>query len=193
MIPVDYNDEQLMQIQAETLYVLNEQLQIIRINEANAAADTAFFIGSTTQGMQVYVAEWMPESFERELHLHLREGIQISHLYTLLGRYYAVKDIWAGPAYAFSSEQLEHLPPPEPDVILIDKAQDTLLERYFPDLIEQLQLRMPVVGYVSDGAVVSVCCSARTSAKAVEASLATTSDYRGRDLAAKTVRSWLMR
>ncbi|MVP01829.1 GNAT family N-acetyltransferase [Paenibacillus lutrae] len=49
---------------------------------------------------------------------------------------------------------------------------------------------MPVAAYIVNGEAVSVCCSARKSMKAAEASLSTIEPHRGKGYASHVVQEW---
>lgn len=183
-----YHDAELMRIQAETLYVLDESRRIIGINEPSLAADTAVFVGMTRYGPQVHVAADMPGHIEQELRLHCEGEPDIKQLCTIVEGYQPVKRVWVGPAYAFPAEHAE--PPAEPDVVVIRPSNADLLDAFFPEIKVELMNRQPVLGFVIGNAAVSVCCSARSSRFAAEAGLATAPAYRGRELAVKTAARW---
>ena len=72
----------------------------------------------------------------------------------------------------------------------IDERSANLLNRYFPYTRSVLADRMPVVGVVVEGSVVSACFSARRGPIACEAGVATEEAYRGRGFGAAVVAAW---
>lgn len=98
-----------------------------------------------------------------------------------------VADEWLGPAFRFPVFR-EHRP--MDDVLLIDEATAHLLDRHFPYTRSILGWRSPVLGLVRDGAVVSVCYSARRRPDAAEAGVDTDEAYRGAGLAVAVVQAW---
>ncbi|SMF80758.1 Predicted acetyltransferase [Paenibacillus uliginis N3/975] len=189
MKSIDLNDDQLMQIQASTLYVLDETGRMIRINEPGETDSPALFIGKTHNSMHTYISDRLPEAIAEELNDHIKSSINIVMLCEIIGKYSAVKNVWIGPAYAY----LHSIPPSMEDeqVMVINENNAHMLSRHFDHLTLKLTEHLPIVGYVWDGQVVSLCCSARISDRATEASLSTVEDFRGRGLAAKVTAKWI--
>lgn len=185
-----YDDAELMRIQSETLYLLDGRRRIIGINEPSQAAETAVFVGTTRFGREVLVAADMPDPMEEELRMQCERGTNISivQMSKTIETYMPVKQIWVGPAYVFPDKPIE--PAADPGIVFIDQSNADLLETYFSEIKSELEERLLVIGCVIGDTAVSVCCSARTSAKAAEASLSTASDFRGRGLAVKAAARW---
>jgi GNAT superfamily N-acetyltransferase len=76
------------------------------------------------------------------------------------------------------------------DVRRINATNVQLLDRFFPYTRTVLEARLPVVGVIVDGAVVSACFSARRNDIAAEAGVATEDAYRGRGFGAAVVSAW---
>lgn len=183
-----YDDAELMRIQSETLYLLDGRRRIIGINEPSQTADTAVFVGTTRLGRELLAAADMPDPIEEELRMQCERETDIMQMIKTIEQYLPVKQIWIGPAYVFPSEPGE--PSADPGIVLIDQSNAYLLETYFPEIKSEIEERLPVIGCVIGDIAVSICCSARTSAKAAEASLSTASEFRGRGLAAKAAARW---
>lgn len=183
------NDDQLMKIQASTLYVLNEAERMIRINEPDAVSAPALFIGKTCSSVYTYVSHQVPVAIVEELNDEIQSPINIIKLCTIIEKFSKVKQVWIGPAYAY----LHPTPPSMEDeqVVVIQENNVHMLSRHFDHLIHCLTDHMPIAGYVVDGQVVSLCCSARISERAAEASLSTVVDFRGKGLAAKVTAQWI--
>ncbi len=184
------DDTELMRIQSETLYLLDGRRRIIGINEPSQAAETAVFVGTTRFGRELLVAADMPDPIEEALRMQCEPGTDISivHMSKTIETYMPVKQIWVGPAYVFPDEPIE--PAADPAIVLIHQSNASLLKTCFPEIQSELEERQPVIGYVIGDTAVSVCCSARKSAKAAEASLSTAAAFRGRGLGAKAAARW---
>jgi predicted GNAT family acetyltransferase len=76
------------------------------------------------------------------------------------------------------------------DICLITDANRHYLLRYFNDVNDQYEYRTPIVAFIVNGSAVSVCCSARKSNQAIEASLFTVDQYRGKGIASYLVAEW---
>jgi RimJ/RimL family protein N-acetyltransferase len=97
---------------------------------------------------------------------------------------------WQGPALRFGPQATTSSDDETAAVQRIDAASAHLLERHFPYTRQVLDSRIPVLGVVLDGWVVSACYSARRRPSAAEAGVATEEPYRGRGLAAMVVAAW---
>jgi GNAT acetyltransferase len=182
------SDIELMKIQAETLYVLDIKNRIIRINESYQAHSPAVFFGKTKECMVTYFHHELPESIIEEVIENTAESIDIMNLCRIIEKYKMVKEIYIGPAYKFNhvdcSSDLAN------GVIVINESNRHLLMNHFPILMNELEERTPAVGYLLNNEIVSVCCCARKSPKAAEASLKTIEGYRGKGYAQQVVLEW---
>lgn len=76
------------------------------------------------------------------------------------------------------------------ETLAITEANSDLLVQNFPYTKSVLAERSPVVGVERDGALVAACYSARHSATAAEAGVATVESHRGQGLAVAVVSAW---
>lgn len=187
MSRIRFNDNELMTIQASTLFLLNEENRIIGINERNQTSSPAFFIGKTKDSIHPYFHIDLPQRIVDELQHSLEETINLIELCKIIEKYKRVKAMWIGPAYTFS-HVLTH--PKETKIEVINESNTHLLGSHYSNLIGELEDRKPIVGYIINEEAVSVCCSARRSSKAAEASLMTIEPFRGKGLAQKVVHAW---
>ncbi len=184
-------NHELMNLQAETLYVLDEHQRIVAINEPLEMQPPAVFVGKTTEGLVIRFRKDLPQTAIDEILGILEvvpDPLNIVRLCSIIERYRKVSDIWMGPAYVYpgSEARIEC----DPAVHLIDETNRHLLKKHFPFLYEGLAGHLPAAGYVLGGEFVSICCSARVSAKAAEASLKTADAFRGQGFAKLVVRAW---
>ncbi|MET3699584.1 GNAT acetyltransferase-like protein [Bacillus oleivorans] len=95
-------------------------------------------------------------------------------------------NLWIGPAYVF------------PDVkdragtqaVEVTQENKELLKPYFPYTFENFKYKQPCFVIVEDNITVSICCSARKSTTADEASVFTHEDYRGKGYGLDVTSAW---
>ncbi|WP_199620779.1 GNAT family N-acetyltransferase [Paenibacillus alkalitolerans] len=184
---VSFNDNELMRVQASTLYVLNNENKIVRINEPAQASAPIFFVGKTRDSNLILVRHDLPQSIVEELTAATIGSFNITDLCRIVEKYKRVKDVWLGPAYYFNKNIKQDT---DQNIVVINETNSHLLSEYFDHLTKTLLYRTPIASYVADGHAVSVCCSARKSNAAAEASLLTVPRYRGMGLAQKVVTKW---
>jgi len=183
-----FNDNELMKMQASTLYVLNEEEKIISINEPIQKCPPAIFIGQTNKSITTFFRNDIPQNIIEEINIITKDSINIFNLCRIIEKYKKVKDIWVGPAYVLN--QKETNTELDTEVTLIDVSNKHLLNKHFGHLINELEIRSPIMGYVMNKEVVSVCCTARKSNNAAEASLSTIEQFRGKGFAQKVTYGW---
>ncbi|WP_018978886.1 GNAT family N-acetyltransferase [Saccharibacillus kuerlensis] len=184
---IPLSDNELMQIQAETLYVLNDN-KIISINEPQQQTNTPLlFLGKTRTTTFKYFNTAIPQSLIEEVNQLLQQDLNIVLLCNTLSTYKTPENIWIGPAY--SIPELD-FPIEDKGIQIITESNRHYLTPYFNNVNEEYEYRSPVIAFVDQGHAVSVCCSARKSDKAIEASLYTIEAYRGKGIAARLVAYW---
>ncbi|MCJ8013243.1 GNAT family N-acetyltransferase [Paenibacillus sp. KQZ6P-2] len=177
-----------MKIQVETLYVLDDRERIAAINEPLDMQPPAVFIGKTKEGLVIRFRRDLPQKLIEEILSCTEASLDVVQLCRVIESYKKVTDIWMGPAYVFRWDDVP--PVAEPNILLIGESNRHLLKKNFSILHEELSEHLPAAGYVADGEVVSICCSARISGRAAEASLKTVEAFRGQGLAPLVVQSW---
>lgn len=176
----------MMKIQAETLYTMDNQKRLLSINEPDGGQAPALFIGITSVGQCSYYHHQLPFTLIEELGCDAELPLDVAKLIRRVETLKPVKSVWMGPAYTFPETCGEW----NPNVQLIESHRTFLLEEHFPDLIEHLHEKMPVAAYVIEDSAVAVCCSARVSQQGAEASLYTAPHFRGQGYAAEAVKCW---
>jgi RimJ/RimL family protein N-acetyltransferase len=78
------------------------------------------------------------------------------------------------------------------DVVRVAGANGHLLRAHFPDVLADLETSQPCVARLEDGHAVSVCFSARITARAAEAGLHTAPFARLRGHAAAVTAGWAL-
>jgi len=176
----------MMKIQAETLYTMDNQKRLLSINEPDGGQAPALFIGISSVGQCSYYHEQLPFTLIEELGCDAELPLDVAKLIRRVETFKPVKSVWMGPAYTFPETCGEW----NPNVQLIESHRTFLLEEHFPDLIEHLHEKMPVAAYVIEDSAVAVCCSARVSQQGAEASLYTAPNFRGQGYAVEAVKCW---
>jgi len=176
----------MMNIQADTLYTMDDRKRLLRINEPDGGQAPALFIGITSAGPCSFYHEQLPSSLIEKLGYETGFPLDIPKLIRSVETFKPVKSVWMGLAYAFPEKCGQW----HPNVQLIDPHHTFQLAEHFPDFIELPYEKMPVAAYVIEDSAVAVCCSARVSTQGAEASLYTAPDFRGRGYAAEAVKCW---
>ncbi|HBU84216.1 MAG TPA: N-acetyltransferase [Paenibacillus sp.] len=176
----------MMKIQADTLYTMDDQKRLVSINEPDGVQAPALFIGITSIGQCSYFHEQLPFTLIEELGCDTKLSLDIAKLIRRVEKFKPVKSVWMGPAYVFPEKCGEW----HPNVQIIDSHCSFLLAEHFPELIECLHEKTPVAAYVMEDSAVAVCCSARVSKRGAEASLYTAPGFRGHGYAVEAVKCW---
>lgn len=188
-------DLELIEQQAETLFLQNETKRLLYVNEPDKPEAPRFFLGRTKQGNIYRFRHDVPETVVNQLEelaasepipeaLH-DEPAHFAAFQDVLHEHRAVRKVWMGPAYRFSEE----LKRPS-GIVRITDANADFLDDSFADLKAILSDKQPCVAVVNEHRAVSICCCARTSPYASEASLETLEAFRGRGYAAAVVAGW---
>ncbi|MBD8497267.1 GNAT family N-acetyltransferase [Paenibacillus arenosi] len=177
-----------MQIQAKTLYLLDGN-KIVGINDPGQQANVPLvFFGRTRNSIFTYFRTDLPQSLKDEIDQQIRTDLNIIALCNILRTYKQLKRIWMGPAY-----MVPKLPSfMNQDICIITESNRHYLNRYFNDVNEQYEHKSPIIAFIDNGHAVSVCCSARKSNQAIEASLFTLEQHRGKGIAPNLVAIWSM-
>jgi GNAT superfamily N-acetyltransferase len=159
----------------------------VRINEPDQTSAPLIFIGKTKNETVKYYKYDLPQPLIDQIDEVTQREVNIVNVCKILEKYKTLKTVWIGPAYSFP----ELIPSNyDRNVCLITDLNRHYLEKYFPDLNEEYEYRSPIVGYIEDNCAVSICCTARSSSRAIEASLLTIEQYRGKGFADKVVLEW---
>ncbi|MBO1513722.1 GNAT family N-acetyltransferase [Metabacillus bambusae] len=178
-----------MEIQAEVLFQYDKSGRMQQINEPLKMNAPLFFLGRTKDGNVTKFHSALSDTKISEIKKVIAEdslNVNLSKLINMLkSSTQSIKNLWIGPAYVFSDNINR------PSVALkITYENKHLLLKEFPTIFEQLEWRQPCFGIIEDGFVVSICCSARRSLSAAEASVETIEEYRGRGYGVQTAIAW---
>lgn len=125
---------EMLKIQANTLYTINEQQRLLSINEQGGGQAPALFIGMTSAGSLIYYHEQLPPDLMDELSKDCELPLDIPKLIRKVETFEPVNRVWMGPAYAFPEISHEW----NQKVQLIGQEQRYLLAEHFPELTDHL-------------------------------------------------------
>lgn len=176
-----------MEIQVGVLFKNDRYGRITKINEPLGLDAPLFFLGRTKEGNVLRFNANFPDSF-KELIVNLNQdqaNIDLAKLMMTLNKIKTINNIWIGPAYVFSEDFAM-----SSNAVKISKENIGILQKGFPNLINELEWRQPIFAIIEHGIAVSVCCSARKNVNAVEASVETLEGYQGKGYGTESVIAW---
>nr|WP_225941948.1 GNAT family N-acetyltransferase [Sporosarcina limicola] len=175
-------------MQTEVLFKTDSLGRITEINEPSNLPAPLFFLGRTKQGNRIHFNTYFPESYKNKIIEVINQDqttINLAKLIGILNKVKTISNLWVGPAYVFPENFMM-----TSNAVKITNENKELLEIGFPNLLEQFKWRQPFFAIIKDGRAVSVCCSARKSTKAAEASVETMEAYQGQGYGTETVIAW---
>ncbi|GAB6477696.1 GNAT family N-acetyltransferase [Bacillus cereus group sp. MYBK71-2] len=178
----------LIVIQVEVLFVHNQVGKIKYVNEQGNTKAPRFFLGRTREGSITRYHCDLDDETVGKIEKLIREPsnhIEIAKIIHVLNEERTVKNIWMGPAFMFSN----NLHKPTRTIQITEKNKELLREN-FPNLIEQMEWRQPYFAIVKNEKVVSICCSARSTPVAAEASVETLVEFQGNGYGTDVVTAW---
>lgn len=181
-------DIRLMQLQIKVLLKLDDLERITGINEPESLSGPSLFLGRTKQGNVLRFNADFPEKVKKQIEEMIKPdsmSVNLANVLSILNNYKPVVNLWLGPAYVFPEDikTMNH-------AVQITEENQVLLKHGFPELLSQWEWRQPILAMIKDGMAVSVCCSARKSSAAAEASLETLEAYRGKGYAHEAALAW---
>ncbi len=193
------SDRELMKIQVEVLFTLDENGYLLGINEPGGDAELAprFFIGHTNESSICRFRFDLPEDVVTQLkevaaaEPMLMESRTCPKSYDLfkdiLHSHAPIERIWIGPAYRFPKRIARPT-----NVVRLSPENAGLLQGDFAKLVPELNNGRLCLAVVEDSQAVSVCRSVRSSSRAHEAGVDTLDPYRRRGYAASSVAAWTL-
>src|SRR5688500_2819861 len=187
--------KQLMRFHIEALYTHDSQGRMLAVNDPGGAPAPRVFLGRTPHGNVWRIRHDVPEDIAELLNAlcamtddgerALGAPGDVARFEEVLARSAPVERVWTGPAF--------HVPirlETPTDTIAITNENRALLEPNFTPWLEDVGTCQPFFAAVSDGQVVSVCGSVRTTRDADEAGVETHPAHRGRGHAPRVVLAW---
>jgi len=182
------SDLELMVHHVNVLFRHDNENRLTVVNELPYDVAPRIFIGATRLGNVVRFSKSLDDSLVKKLEqvTGSNPGALLGEVIKILSKDRIVNNIWIGPAYVF------------PDVrdrtctkaIMLTNKNKEILKPYFPYTFGDFENKQPCFVIVEDNIPVSICCSARQTLKAAEASVFTHENYRGRAYGADVANAW---
>lgn len=188
-------DLELLDLQAEALFVHDAAGRLLRVNEPNPTDPAPyFFLGRSRDGNLWRTRSDLPAALAAELaRLAAAEpatGDRVAPRgeaeYCALLRQHA-PNVHTDNGLAYWLPAAE---PPPPHVLMLTADQLAVVDAYFPWLRVEMAGCAPVALVVMDGVAVAAGFSSRVTARACEAGVYTVEAYRGRGCAVAVMRAW---
>jgi len=194
-VSTKYSDIELIQIQANVLFVYNSHNRLLRLNELNPTHPAPqFFLSRCTSGNIWRVRHDLPATLKVELErlatnepiIHeLNQSPSFLGSYTeLLEQHMPITSVGGGPSYMLP----EHLS--SDNALLITSENIDLLKANFSWGLTEFDECSPFAVIVEDGKAVAACFTARSTSLAAEAGVFTIETHRKRGYALEAVRGW---
>ncbi len=175
------------------LYVHDEQMRMLAINQWDGGVVPRFFLGRTGLGNVWRFRADLPTELIEELEaLCVQETGAVlkdpkfkdAYIH-LLSAHEEIKAIWQGPSYYCYKPIKASIAP-----LHITPANAELLEAGLDDWLADVPYRQPFMAAIDNGLAVSVCASVRITDQAHEAGIETLSAYRRKGHAFNAVSGW---
>ncbi|PFA17671.1 GNAT family N-acetyltransferase [Bacillus cereus] len=179
---------ELMSIQTEVLFSHNQFRRMTSINEPESTVAPRLFLGHTKDGTIRRYRYDLPSVLINEIEKLFTDypnHIDLAKIMSLLSREQPIHKIWIGPAFV-SPNTLDN----PMRAIQITEENKELLQHNFPNLFHQLKWRQPCFAIFENERIVSICCSARSTPIAAEASVETIVTFRGKGYGYIVVAAW---
>ncbi|PEJ57463.1 GNAT family N-acetyltransferase [Bacillus sp. AFS002410] len=177
----------LMEMHSKVLFKHNEKGKITHINEPPYDIAPRFYIGSTREGNVIKYLDCLNEEDLSILEKVLNENSSVPfvNILQILSKNNQIDDLWIGPAYVF--EQVSEV---SPRAVKINNSNKQCLLPNFPYTYDELELKEPCYAIIENNIAVSICCSARQTDEASEASVYTLEDFRGKEYGVIVSKAW---
>ncbi|MGZ7440241.1 GNAT family N-acetyltransferase [Paenibacillus sp. TH7-28] len=184
---------ELMEVHVSVLFKHNQAGRITSINEPGDPNAPRFFIGNTIQGTVERYHQSLGEHVINELKqivgkapwLDSPNQVNMTEIIQVLNKDRPLENIYVGPAYIFPDVRSS-----SKKAIRITHANIELLSPHFSDYVDDINFGQPVFAVVQNQVAVALCCSARQTSIAAEASLRTAKDFRGKAYALDVTTAW---
>ncbi|MGE7625523.1 GNAT family N-acetyltransferase [Viridibacillus sp. NPDC096237] len=182
------SDLELMEHHVNVLYKHDAENRVTVVNEPPYDVAPRIFVGGTRLGSVVRYSNTLDASLVEKLEqvIGTNPGAYLGELINVLSIDRQLINLWIGPAYVFPDvRDRAHTQAKQ-----VTHENKELLKPYFPYTFEDFEYKQPCFVIVEDNIPVSICCSARSSTKADEASVFTHEDYRGRGYGIDVTNAW---
>ena len=182
-------DLELLEYHVQVLYRHNEFNQITHINELPYDTAPRIYIGTSKDGKIVRYSNGLDVNLVSDLNqaIQASPNIELAEIINILNKHKQLSSVWIGPAYVFPKLREQQS---STNVIQINDSNKELLKANFPYTYEEFEYKQPCYAIVQDHKAVSICCSARQTQVAAEASLYTLEEFRGKGYGLKVSNAW---
>ena len=178
---------ELMELHVKVLFKHDSENRVTVVNEPPYDAAPKIFIGTTKRGSVIRYSNTLNvsliEKFKKVAGNNL--SANLGEIIKVFSGGHPLNNFWIGPAYVFPDVRA-----PLTQAIQVTPENKELLRPYFPYTYENFEYKQPCFAIVEDHIPVSICCSARKTTKAHEASVFTHEDYRGRGYGIDVSKAW---
>jgi RimJ/RimL family protein N-acetyltransferase len=192
-----YSDLQLLELQINTLFLVDPEGRLQSINEPGTPPAPRFFMGRTSTDNLWRVRYDLPAQALDQLNGLCRSEPHRSLLTSQPEHYLAIRKVLAGHApivgeYRGPAYWLPTATQVSPQVVRLSEARAYLVRETFPWLVPWLASRAngPVTAVIEQGNAVSVCFCSRITQRAAEAGVETLEAFRGKGYATAAVAGW---
>jgi hypothetical protein len=192
------DDRDLMGLRADTDFTYDARGRMLLSNEPCQAARRPvprLFLGRTVAGHVVRFGAALPDALARRLQdmidLQPPTGdlqapmTDLTAVRAALSEHAPIEEEGGGPAYRFPASVAR-----PGEAVPLTAANRALVRETFPWLYVELADWWPCFAVVRDGAAISVCYSARRTARAAEAGVETLAAFRGHGYAGLVTAAW---
>ncbi|MBB2482987.1 GNAT family N-acetyltransferase [Bacillus sp. APMAM] len=187
------SDYELMELQVNVLFNHDEFGGMTWINEPGTKSAPRIFLGITNQGTVERYHQALHEDVKDELTRIVAKApwvdapnrVNLAEIISVLSKDRLIENVYAGPAYVFPD-----LRGTSTQAVRITHENIGLLEHHFPDFFDDVENGQPMFAVVQNQVAVSLCCSARQTSDAAEASLHTAQNFRGKGYALEVCTAW---
>lgn len=163
------------------------KIELQSYNEPPYDVTPRIFIGATSMGSVVKYSNSLDshiiEKLEQVIDLN---PIDLGEVIRVLSIDCELNELSFGPAYVFPDDRDSSCT----KAIRVTYENKELLKPSFPYTFENFEYKQPCFVIVENNIVVSICCSARQTSSADEASVYTHEDFRGRGYGVDVTNAW---
>lgn len=184
---MNVRDEDLMQLHLDVLYQQNEVGALTVMNEPPFEPAPTVHIGVTRDGKQMRFSSRVDEVFKKRLENTIQdadEDLLVDLIHQLMNRA-DLHEFRMGPTYVFPT--IEEI---SPKVLHVTEQHKERLKDDFLFTYMNFDMKQPCYVVMELDRIASICCTARQSAVAAEASVYTHPKSRGKGYGAAVAQAW---
>jgi hypothetical protein len=143
MIIISINDmNELMRIQASTLYVLDDEDKIVSVNEPGQISTPLIFFGMTRNATFKFFKSDLSQPLIDEINRITQSDVSILNVCKILEKYKSLKNVWIGPAYSFPEIVSTNS---DQNIFSITDYNRHYLARYFSNVYDNYEYIYPAL------------------------------------------------